>query len=192
MPYLPFCTIMSVLIMLSGAIVTCHTGSNSNDFRHRIFVTSTTFNGNLGGLDGADIICTNVAADTGISGSYRAILSSSTDNAITRLNLSGEVYKKSTHSVIRVARSGTAFWNNDLQNTINVDENKATLTGMEGPWTGTNPGGGASLSTCMDWTDGTAGSFGTTGDTSTTQSAIWISANSFPCSEMRPLYCVEE
>src|SRR5262249_42934796 len=41
----------------------------------RVFVTSTTHDGNLGGLDGADAICASLAANAGLSGTYKAWLS---------------------------------------------------------------------------------------------------------------------
>ena len=169
-------------------------GDDDSNISHRIFVTSSTYNGNLGGLIGADIICTTVAGFGGISGSYRAVMSSSTESANTRLDIDGAVYMKTAAGNVTVATSGDRFWNNDLANPINVDENEATLGAMQGPWTGTNPSGGTSGIglTCTDWSIGNNSVLGSTGDTSTTASALWVNANGFTCEEMRPLYCIEE
>lgn len=93
-----------------------------------------------------------------------------------------------------VAVSGDALWNNTLTNPIDIDETGATLGAMQGPWTGTNPGGGNSGIglTCTDWTIGNNTVLGAIGDTSTTNSALWVNANGFVCDDLRPLYCVEE
>ena len=50
-----------------------------------MFVTTTTHNGNLGGLAGADAICQARAQAGGLAGTYRAWLSTSTASAFSRL-----------------------------------------------------------------------------------------------------------
>lgn len=50
-----------------------------------MFVTSETYNGNLGGLSGADQKCAASAASAGLSGTFIALLSSPTQNAFDRL-----------------------------------------------------------------------------------------------------------
>lgn len=79
---------MALLVSLLTGLTACGGSSDSdsdsnNADRHRIFVTSTTYTGNLGGVVGADIVCTNVATGAGIPGSYKAVLSSSTEDAFT-------------------------------------------------------------------------------------------------------------
>lgn len=193
--------LFSTICLLSGimfGLTSCGGGSSSDsngnpgDIRHRIFVTSTTYDGGRGGLVGADITCTNVAASAGITGSYRAILSSSTEGANTRLVISGEVYKVTAGGEVTVATSSTNFWNLDLLSPINMDEDRNLVT-MAEPWTGTLPGGGSDFTrTCADWTDGTITPNGTTGDTDVVTSALWVNANGYNCNYFRPLYCLEE
>lgn len=199
MKHIQACTYIIMATALTGWLAACGGGGSSSsggsaEIRHRIFVTGSTYNGNFGGLVEADIVCTNVAAGAGISGSYKAVLSSSSEAANTRLVINGAVYMKSAGSETAVATSGATFWNNMLSNPINVDENETVLLTMQGPWTGTNPGGGTSGIglTCTDWSVGNNSVLGSTGDTSTTNSALWVNANGFTCDEMRPLYCIEE
>jgi hypothetical protein len=52
---------------------------------NRVFVTSQLYNGNLGGLAGADALCQARADAAGLPGTYRAWLSDGTTNAADRL-----------------------------------------------------------------------------------------------------------
>lgn len=49
------------------------------------FVTTTSLTGSMGGLAGADAICQNEATGAALSGTFRAVLSSATTDAATRL-----------------------------------------------------------------------------------------------------------
>lgn len=195
--------LVPVLTGLSIFLASCGgggggSGGGSDDdpqIRHRIFVTSTGYNGNLGGLIGADIICTNDAAAAGISGSYRAILSSLTVPANTRLTISGEVYMKSGTGDVVVFPAGADFWNSAPQTFINIDENEnlTNLAISEEPWTGTDPIGGiAAATTCGEWLNGTAGAMGVTGNTHDMTASNWVNDNGWFCDDLRRLYCIEE
>ena len=52
---------------------------------YKVFNSSTSYNGNLGGLTGADAKCQSRAAAAGLTGTYKAWLSSTTINAKDRL-----------------------------------------------------------------------------------------------------------
>ena len=58
----------------------------------RVFVTSSTFDGNLGGLAGADVKCQGAATTAGLPGTFRAWLSDSTTSASARLTHSALPY----------------------------------------------------------------------------------------------------
>ncbi len=58
----------------------------------RIFVTSTLYSGNLGGLSGADAKCLTAAQSVNLPGTWKAWLSSSTINAIDRIAEVGPWY----------------------------------------------------------------------------------------------------
>ena len=62
---------------VTNIAVTCGIGKS-------VFVTSRTFSGNLGGLDGADNECAALAKKAGISGEYRAWLSDATGSPVKR------------------------------------------------------------------------------------------------------------
>lgn len=74
-----------------------------------IFVTSTKYNGNLGGLAGADMICNNSGTagtlTTGLNKTWKALLSMTTGgttiNAKDRLVWTGPLYNVSNEMVVR-------------------------------------------------------------------------------------------
>lgn len=191
--------IISILIGLSIFLAACGGGGSGTDSsgqtRHRIFVTSTAYNGNLGGLIGADMKCTNDATAAGIAGSYRAILSGLTEPANTRLTISGEVFMKSGPGDVTVFAAGADFWNSAPQTPINIDENEnvTNLLVSEEPWTGTDPVGGiAAATTCNDWTNASFGIMGVTGNTHNMTASNWVNDNGWFCDDLRRLYCIEE
>jgi hypothetical protein len=58
---------------------------NAADARKLVFVTSQAFNGNLGGLAGADAKCQTLARAAGLPGTYKAWLGNATVSAASRL-----------------------------------------------------------------------------------------------------------
>src|SRR5262249_22553799 len=67
-----------------------------------MFVSSTEFNGNLGGLDAADQMCNDLARSPGLSGHFIALLSSGATNAIDRLVLAGSTPPTSARGFVRM------------------------------------------------------------------------------------------
>lgn len=118
-----------LLVAILASLNACGGSSsedNAQEIRHRIFVTSTTYDGDLGGLDGADSICTSVANAAGISGSYKAIISGIIEGANFRIPITGEIYMVGLTGEIKVAGPGRSLWDEHLQNPINIDENGNT------------------------------------------------------------------
>jgi hypothetical protein len=155
-------------------------GSGSTTTEHfSFFVTSLDavrresgnengFGGDLGGLDGADDICTRIA-ELSLPGSgakgWRAFLSTSTVDAISRIG-EGPWYDRKGHLVAENVAglmgdrpAGDATIVNDLPNEDGIPNRSGTGTGMDDNHdviTGTNAqgmrDGGA---TCNDWTSAT-------------------------------------
>lgn len=57
-----------------------------------VFVTSQTYNGNLGGVSGADAKCQLLASGAGLSGTYKAWISTSTSSPSITFNQSNDPY----------------------------------------------------------------------------------------------------
>ena len=179
----------------------------------RVFLTPTRYNGNLGGLSGADQKCQVAANTANWGGVWKAWLSDGTTSAADRLSHFSGRYVKPANTIsgtgvgIVVANS----WN-DLV-TIGV---RSAIDGYPGGgfnsngtavWTNTNTDGyrlGSNIggaSHCNNWTSSSSNNEGSTGlawglnpqwtrntynPTQNTDSFHW------PCNSTIPLYCFEQ
>src|SRR5262249_25298259 len=117
----------------------------------RVFVTSTTYDGNLGGLAGADAKCAARAAAAGLSGTYKAWLSSSTTSAASRLTHATVPYKRTDG--VTVANNWTDLTDGALAVQISHDEFGHEVDAAGFVWTGTaNDGSNLGGPPCCDWT----------------------------------------
>jgi len=105
----------------------------------RIFVTSQTFpNSNLGGLSGADQKCTTAAANAGLAGSWKALLSVPGTDAVDRIsegsyyNMNGELIAASKAQLF--PQTGN-YGPTNLVNRPNYDENGNAASGWNSVFT---------------------------------------------------------
>ncbi|HYC57722.1 MAG TPA: hypothetical protein VEL28_22545 [Candidatus Binatia bacterium] len=153
---------------------------------YRVFVTSTAYDSNLGGLAGADAKCATRASSAGLGGTWVAWLSTTTVNAIDRIN--DYVYVNMLDQTV-FANKGQLTTNGAISNPIQYDENAALS--VANVWTATSRyGQKAPIVTCQDWA-GYSGS-GSTG-TSSRKDSGWSAAGSLPCGgNFGRLYCFEQ
>lgn len=96
-----------------------------------VFVTSTNYNGNLGGVSGADEKCNAAASSAGLKGTYKAWLASSpsddpesrfvgTDNRYTTVN--GDVLANSFSEFLQSGSLLNNYFVDEFGNTINANE----------------------------------------------------------------------
>ncbi len=145
-----------------------------------IFVTSSTHNGNLGGLSGADGICQTQATDAGLSGTYKAWLSDSSTSAASRLTHSSVPYITPDGAV--VANDWSDFTDGDGPNVVwmhadgsapNPHSGRGALgsyyiwsnTSLDGSIADPHPITPDLEQSCADWTSSTANGFGANGST---------------------------
>ncbi len=172
-------------------------GGVCGPYCHVMFVTSTTYTGNLGGQAGADKKCQDRAAMSGVPaissrvGRFVAWISTGNpgDPGMTgRLPMAGS-YARVDGKVI--AGSRAELLSGMVQININVDESgSAVVTGNQqgAAWTGTATSGTTSLHTCLDWTSmNDQGEIGRSSDATST----WTDAGSTSCSQSRHLYCLD-
>lgn len=121
------------------------------------FVTSREYSvEEIGGLLGADALCTMHAGEAGLAGEYRAWLSSSDEPAIDRfegtagwLRLDGRLFVRSMEGIA----SARIFY------PVGLDETGQSISSAPSPtsgpyyWTGTRYNGSASSSTCGSFLD---------------------------------------
>jgi hypothetical protein len=119
----------------------------------QVFVTSERFDGDLGGLAGADTICTNaaLAADPPLSGTWTAWLSTSAVNAEGRITDTDGFYQLLDGT--NIAGRKTDLLDGRLDAPINLDENTdGVVFGPEsGVWTATANNGIYAPGSCQDW-----------------------------------------
>ena len=188
----------------AGNVGSAGAGSTTSTAHFSFFVTSLEairresknqngYGGNLGGLAGADAICTRIA-EAAVPGSgakgWRAFLSTSTVNAIERIG-TGPWYDRNDKLVasdragLLQERPSGSTTVNDLPNELGVpnragsgtgmDDNHDTITGSntQGKW----DGGG----TCSDWTSATGSDGPRVGHSWPAQSGkSWIEAHTAP------------
>jgi hypothetical protein len=158
-----------------------------------VFVTSVSFNGNLGGLTGADEKCQAQAdgpASVVPSGTYLAWLSDGFDSPDIR-------FTKSAHPYIlpdgtKIAEDFTDLTDGSLLHSIDIDPTGEPV-GLEQFWSGTNANGttAAYTQTCDGWT-AAANSRGMAGRTNVS-SSLWSSIWANPrCSQTFRLVCFQQ
>ncbi len=157
-----------------------------------IFATSTTHNGTLGGLAGADSICMSLAGAANLPGTYVAYLSTATINAPTRVGAATgwvRVDGKPVMNAITQLAGGTMFNPPSV-----MDNGVAVVPSSNMVWTGTSTAG-VYANTCSTVTAGPpipwTGTFGSANfglATSTMSDAVdSATAN---CAAAFHLYCL--
>lgn len=155
-----------------------------------VFATSTTHDGNLGGLSGADAICQSRAASQSIAGTFRAWLSTPTTSADARLTHSTTPY------ILRNSAVVAADWDDLTDGTlnwpINLTETLVVLPAASAWSASTASGSYASTAgSCMDWTSNFGANNAVFGDVQST-SATWTIQSFGACSQARHLYCIQQ
>lgn len=155
----------------------------------KVFITSTTYNGNLGGLSGADSICQNRASAANFTGTWKAWLSDQTTFVTNRIN-------HNTGPLTLIDGTQVASdWNNlwRLSAPINMTELGTINSGTV--WTNTDTTGYGKANSCSNWASSSStfgiGSIGLYGWAANTDST-WTESNSTTCNELKSLYCFEQ
>ena len=155
-----------------------------------MFATSVAYNGNLGGLAGADAKCAARASAAFLGGRWKAVLSDDYVRGSDHLKVSGVVYntRPSGSGGPQIVASGSGtFWSSSHSNPTNFNESGGTVS--NNVWTGTqNDGGIPAGLTCSNWTvsSGSA-AFGSSVATGTS----WSYSSSTTCATTYPIYCID-
>lgn len=153
--------------------------------RARMFITSTTYTGDLGGLGGADYICQSRAAAAGLTGKFLPWLSdyySSSPSYRGLENSSNRLYMPNGTQVSAGSMS--------MEYPINRDEFGNLVTTNLRAWT--NPSNSDAETYCNYWTSqqgsGPSGSSNKIGATG----SLWSMDAFAGCKEQLRLYCMEK
>ena len=156
-----------------------------------VFVTRAAFQGNFGGLAGADARCQAAARTAGLPGVFRAWLSTAAEPAGARI-----VPKEVPYVLpdgIRVADDYADLTNGDLAHPIDRTEYGDAVPSPFLARTATTPDGQALSPTCADWTSRRRYDGGAWGATNAANSD-WSRTGVFPgrCDYLAHLYCLEQ
>jgi hypothetical protein len=151
----------------------------------RVFVTSTSYAGNFGGLIAGDAICNARAGAAHLGGSWTAWLSDTTTAAIDRIV--DQPYSKLDGFKVfagkaQIAATSLPTWAID-RNEFNVD-----TVGVQA-WTGTNNAGGSISSNCADWSTNASNERGWVGWPATPIG--WSAYGQLQCNVPNRLLCFE-
>ncbi len=154
----------------------------------RVFVTSDSYAGDLGGLAGADSLCQDTATRAGLSGEWRAWLGTHSVSASDRLAHSAVPYVRLDG--VAIAADWADVIDGALDAPIMIDEMGSPI-GEESSfvWTATGPAGLPLGGTCNDWTEAVSGGF--YGDALAADDA-WTHSACQPCTIEAHLYCFEQ
>ena len=176
-----------------------------------VFVSSQVYTGNLGGLAGADATCQALASNpaTGLTGTYKAWLSSDTVSAASRLSQASVPYVLVNGNV--VANNWASLTSGTLLHAIDTTElngpapssvpdsmNATAGCGTNLVWTNTRDDGSLGNngeSSCSDWTDGSDSLGGGNGADYGTSNSVtnwsgWCEAGG--CDGYAALFCIEQ
>ena len=158
-----------------------------------VFMTSSTHTGDVGGLDGADAICQDLADAAGLPGKYQAWLSDDSGSPSTRFTRATVPYIRVDGEVIANSYDDLTDGSN-LNRAINLTEEG--VGGAIAPnqvWTSTGDDGQQQLApdNCDGWTNGTAAFKGDFGLKSSIGPA-WTGSDTRNCDLESRLYCFQQ
>ena len=124
-----------------------------------VFVTSATFNANLGGVAGATTKCQLAASSAGLPGLFEAWISSTASDAIDRLPPTAGPWVGTDGTAVIVTDLASLTSGADLGTAITRDEHGQLVTKASSIWTGTELGGrrATSPNDCVSWTSADGG-----------------------------------
>ena len=163
--------------------------------RKRVFVTSTTYDGNLGGFAGADAKCQARADAASLGGTWKAILSIGTVNSPITSRAKGRI--GNDWDILTDIHGTPVESSNDLWDQSGVQLNSALEFDEFGNfrntkvWTGTERDGNSSGVTCNDWTSNSSAVSGIYGESRLPNNGWWIERSNDTCENTYSLYCVE-
>jgi hypothetical protein len=156
----------------------------------RVFVSSTVYGGNLGGLVGADAICQQLAEDANLPGSYKAWLSDSAASPSTRFVQSTGPYRLVNGT--RIARNWTDLTDESLDVPINRTQSGNAVADSATVWTFTKGNGtaiDANADNCGNWSS--AAGNGDVGAHAFRDSR-WTDNGAQACNTGQHLYCFQQ
>jgi hypothetical protein len=176
---------------VEGVLTLAHDGDLQ--IGNTVFTTSTFYFGNLGGPAGADAKCSARAAAAGLSGSFKAWLSSVNPNGQPAQTFTQSNAPYVRVGGVRIADDWVDLTDGSLQAPISVDEfgNPARTANS---WTATltDCTQNSSVRDCLSWTSDNGSFTGWLGLPTQTGPTWTESVANAPCDSPQTLYCFEQ
>lgn len=156
------------------------------------FVSSASFNASTG-VAGADALCTSQATAAGLTGTFKALLATTTATAASRFTTTAANFVRPDGVVIGPV-SAVLGGNVVLSAPINVTADAASYLGNNGSWTGaTAPTSvGTAASTCANWSSNLATATGVYGRVGETDGKYWFNTTTTTtCNASFRVYCLQ-
>ena len=156
----------------------------------KVFITSAAYDGNLGGVVGANNKCQEAANVAGLNGTYKAWISDSTSSPSTTFTRSSFPYV--TTAGDEIALNWDDLTDGNLKDNINADE-YGNIMGVNA-WTNTDTDGTNSVNGhhCNQWTSNASDLKGLVGVSGYVDRG-WTSEGSFGCQvDFNHLYCFQQ
>lgn len=166
---------------------TVDASDGSSGGKKRVFVTSTIMAGNLGGIVGANNVCTQRALAGKLDGVFVAWISVAGDPIINRLLDVGPWYLPDRKTL--VFNDKASIIAGPLV-PIDKDESNAQVQAPDLAWTGTTNVGAVAAQNCNNFTNNNVQN-GTVGQPSK-KTAEWTQANNQICASQLHIYCFEQ
>jgi hypothetical protein len=159
--------------------------------RRTVFVTSTAYQGNLMGLDGADDKCQERAVTAMLGGQFKAWLSDGVTGPKDRFDTDfAGIYERVDGTP--VAAGWADLSDGSLLNAINMDEFGVGMIDAT-PWSNTDEMGAPKFAKhCVNWTSSLGGQQGPQGYTMAVDEQWTLNIDAAGCSTPVPLYCFED
>ena len=162
-----------------------------------VFATSTTQQGNLGGLDGADATCQGLADAAQLPGVYMAWLSDDSGSPSTAIRPSRPA-RTDGWIASRSQPTGRKLTSGNLQAPIDKTESGDQVPSDGSRWVWSNTTTSGTLlsdednSNCFNWTSNQAGMVGGKEGIATVSTGFWTVASGASCDFSVRLYCFQQ
>lgn len=156
----------------------------------RVFLSSSTYTGNLGGHAGADATCHQLATAAGLGGTWMAWISDSASCPSARFNHASDAYRLLDGTV--VAASWSSLVSGSLGHGIDLDESGHPPTGTTEVWTATNPDGTLAGDGCGSFTSGSNSASTPVVGVADNTDATWTEVYLQFCDRSDHVYCFEQ
>lgn len=179
-----------------GGVKPCSALATAPSIGKKVFVTSTTYTGNLGGVSGADAKCAARATAASLPGTFKAWISDGTTAPASTFAQATQSYRLVDNT--QIADDWADLTDGSLYAPINKDEFGAPAVSIGNRvWTNVQVTGirfypsGTNIH-CTGWTYGSgSATYGVTG-MFIVSGGSWSAAEDRACNETYPLYCFQQ